>query len=155
MQITESGVTTVTNVENSDNSVLCQNLENVPDSNDQLNTHMADTANSDSGADTASEVATSDENVEVIKSQISKSCTENLEVDIDDIKTNRHIEGTNIEVVNGSGADLGILEQADTTSVENLSIVTVVEKELEPSSEIVQNSKNQEYTNASGKSVVL
>ena len=102
---------------------------------------MADTTNSDSGAHTASEVATSDENVEVIKSQFSKSCTENLEVDIDDIKTNRHIEGTNIEVVNGSGADLGILEQADTTSVENLSIVTVVEKELEPSSEIIQNSK--------------
>ena len=156
MQITESGVTTVTNVENSDNSVLCQNLENVPDSNDQLNTHMADTANSDSGADTASEVATSDENVEVIKSQISKSCTENLEVDIDNIKTNRNlIEGTSIDVVNGSGAELGILEQADTTSVENLSIVTVVEKELEPASEIIQNSKYQEYTNASGKSTVL
>lgn len=156
MQITESGVTTVTNVENSDNSVLCQNLENVPDSNDQLNTHMADTANSDSGADTASEVATSDENIEVIKSQFSKSCTENLEVDIDKIKTNRNvIEGTSIDVVNGSGAELGILEQADTTSVENLSIVTVVEKELEPASESIQNSQYQEYTNASGKSIVL
>ena len=156
MQITESGVTTVTNVENSDNSVLCQNLENVPDSNDQLNTHMADTANSDSGADTASEVATSDENVEVIKSQFSTSCTENLEVDIDNIKTNRNvIEGTSIDLVNGSGAELGILEQADTTSVENLSIVTVVEKELEPASEIIQNSKYQEYTNANGKSTVL
>ena len=156
MQITESGVTTVTNVENSDNSVLCQNLENVPDSNDQLNAHMADTANSDSGADTASEVATSDENIEVIKSQFSKSCTENLEVDIDNVKTNRNvIEGTSTDVVNGSGAELGILEQADTTSVENLSIVTVVEKELEAASELIQNSKYQEYTNASGKSTVL
>ena len=156
MQITESGVTTVTNVENSDNSVLCQNLENVPDSNDQLNTHMADTANSDSGAHTASEVATSGQNIEVIKSQFSKSCTENLEVDIDNIKTNRNvIEENSIDVVNGSGAELGILEQADTTSVENLSIVTVVEKELEPASESIQNSQYQEYTNASGKSIVL
>ena len=152
MQITESGVTTATNVENSDSSVLCKNLENVPESKDQLKEHMAETANSDSGADTASDIAITNESVEVIKSELSKSCAENLEVEIDTLKTTRNVlEENNADLINGNSADIGILEQADTTSVENLSIVTVVEKELETTSDIIQNSKNQEYTNTNGK----
>ena len=40
MQITDSGMTTVTNVENSVSSVLCKSSDNVPDSIDRLNEDM-------------------------------------------------------------------------------------------------------------------
>ena len=151
MQITDSGVTTVTNVENSDSSVLCKSSDNVPDSIGKLSEDMAETANSDSGADTASEAAMSKESFEVNKSEVPKPCTENLEVEIDNIRTKPNgIEENTVDVLNTNGGELGILEQADTTSVENLSIVTVVEKELETANEIIPNNIHQDYVHPNG-----
>ena len=54
-----------------------------------------------------------------------------------------------------NGVEPGILDQADTTSVENLSIVTVVEKELEICQETNTNSKIAENINGHGKNIHL
>ena len=152
MQITESGVTTATNVENSENLVLCKSSNNVQDSLVQPNASMAETANLDSGADTASEVVVTKESVAVGKSEGPKSCSENLEVEINNLSLKANgLEENICEGLNGSGAELGILDQTDTTSVENLSIVTVVEKELESGNEALQNAQNQEYTHGNGR----
>ena len=152
MQITESGVATVTNVENSENSVHCKSSDNVQDSTVQLKIPMDETANSDSGTDTASEAVVTKESVAVSKSECPKLCNENLEVEINNLSSKQSGQEENIcETLNGNGAELGILDQADTTSVENLSIVTVVEKELETGNEAIQASQSHEYIHGNGK----
>ena len=117
---------------------------------------MAETISSPSGANNGSDVvATSEYSPAILKSEASPLCSEHLEVDID----NHNVKSNGIEIENGddgtdtNSVESGILDQVDTTSVENLSIVTVVEKELEICQETNTNSKNVETINGHGKNI--
>ena len=154
MQITETGLATVTNVENSETSETCKNSGVVPEQVPQLDIQMAETISSPPGANNGSEpIVTNECGSAVLKSESSKLCSDNLEIDID----NYNAKTNGIEIENGgdvrdfNGVEPGILDQADTTSVENLSIVTVVEKELEICQETNTNSKMTENINGHGK----
>ena len=158
MQITETGLATVTNVEKSDNSETCKSAGVVQEEVSQLDIQMAETISSPPGANNGPEaIATNDCVSAVLKTESFKLCSDNLEIDID----NHNNKTNGIEIENGgdvrdiNGMELGILDQSDTTSVENLSIVTVVEKELEICQETNTNSKIEETINGHGKQTLL
>ena len=156
MQITETGVATVTNVESSENSASCKSPGIVQDQVTQLDIHMSETVSTDPGANSSSEVITKKEcDSTVHTSESAKLCSKNAndEIDGEFVKTNGLSSENGGDTAEINGSESGILDQADTTSVENLSIVTVVEKELEIGLEVNQSCTNTENINGHGKCI--
>ena len=144
MQITESGSATVENVENSESSTPCKN----PDSKQGQVLHpdllMADPGHSNGGASNGSTgIVPNSLDANIMPSENLNECEGELQAQGGD-QSAKKIEidiGDSYKAIEENCTEIGILEQADTTSVENLSIVTVVEKDLE----ILQDTN--QYTN--------
>ena len=153
MQITETGVTTVTNVENNETSSSCKGVNVLQDHTPKLDNPMAEPSPSSSRASNGSNViSTEQSNSAILQSESSQLHPDVLQGDI------KKPNFDNLSEVDPSGnctdmngAVVGILGQADTTSVENLSIVTVVEKELETNQGIPNNDILEENINDHGK----
>ena len=150
MQITETGLATVANVENNVTSSSCKGSDTVQDHSSQLDTHMAEPSPSSSGANNGSTVITTNESISaVLLSESSEVFQDSLQDDINNQNFNQKLSevDTGGDCFDINGAVVGILEHADTTSVENLSIVTVVEKELEIDQETTSNTNNMDNLN--------
>ena len=76
-----------------------------------------------------------------LQAQDGNESAKKIEIDI----------GDGYKAIEENCTEIGILEQADTTSVENLSIVTVVEKDLEILQDTSQYTNNLDDINGYGK----
>ena len=154
MQITESGSATVENVENSESSTTCKNPDSKQDQVLGSDLLMADPGHSNGGASNGSTVIVpKDLDVDAIKSEsLNKFQGESQAEDTTNGAKNIEIDiGDSDKTMAENCTEIGILEQADTTSVENLSIVTVVEKDLEIVQDTNQYANNLDDINGYGK----
>ena len=150
MQITETGVAAATNVEDSDNSVLCKTSAMDQDPVFKENLAMADVVSASDGTINGSNVIDINKcDTATMNYKDSQVCFNNLEVEVDDLCNKNSVLENENRGVSGeiNGSETVSLDQADTTSVENLSIVTVVEKDLEITLEANQSSNNVENLN--------
>ena len=154
MQITESGSATVENVENSESSTPCKNPDSKQDQVLHPDLLMADPGHPNGGASNGStEIVPKNLEANVmpsenlnecqgeIQAQDSNQCAKKIEIDI----------GDSSKAIEENCTEIGFLEQADTTSVENLSIVTVVEKDLEILQDTNPYTNNLDDINGYGK----
>ena len=154
MQITESGSATVENVENSESSTPCK----TPDSKQGQVLHpdllMADPGHSNGGASNGSSgIVPKNLDANIMPNENLSECQGELQAQ-DGNESAKKIEidiGDSSKAIEENCTEIGILEQADTTSVENLSIVTVVEKDLEILQDTNQYTNNLDDMNGYGK----
>ena len=155
MQITENGLATATNVENNTSSSFIKDSGVVKESSTLHDTNMEQSPASTSGANEDSNLVATDEGTSTVDKPDEGETPKN-DIKLDEINENfvkNLFAFDNIvdDEVDNNNSTVTILDQADTTSVENLSIVTVVEKEFEGSLATTNKSSNIENVNGLGK----
>ena len=138
MQITETGLAAATNVENSESSAHC-------------NAPIAQPPLPISGATNCATLITPDApNSTLHKPKMSESGQDDILVDTNCQNIDETAPENENNCPDNNNGVIYNLDQADTSSVENLSIVTVVEKELEGNTEIIDTTSKMENINGEG-----